>query len=511
MTATAELRGQDVVAAVPKGLLIDGEWVDPVTPRSLAVQNPATGEQLAVVADAGAQDADRALAAACAAAAGWARTAPRERAELLQRAFALTIARREQLALLISLEMGKPLAEARGEVDYGAEYLRWFAEEAVRIDGRVAHAPNGDGELLVTRGPVGPCLLITPWNFPLAMATRKLAPALAAGCTAILKPAAETPLTALAFADILCECGLPPGVVNVVVTAEPALTVGPLLGDRRLRKLSFTGSTAVGRRLVRDAAEQVLRVSLELGGNAPFLVLADADLDQALDAAMVAKMRNGGEACTAENRFLVHRSLADAFAHGLAERMAALVVGPGTQPGVEVGPLIHERQRAKVDELVRDAIARGATALTGGEPLAGPGAFYAPTVLHEVPHAARLLHEEIFGPVAPVVPFDDEAEAIRRANDTEYGLVAYVMSGDLAHGLRVAGRLETGMVAINRGVVSNPAAPFGGMKASGLGREGGAEGIDEYLETRYAALALPAWPGGRAVPGGPDAGRHERG
>jgi succinate-semialdehyde dehydrogenase/glutarate-semialdehyde dehydrogenase len=497
MSALAERSPRDVVAAVPTQLLIGGAWVDPTTPRTFAVEDPATGERLALVADADARDADRALAAASAAAGPWAATAPRERAELLQRAFALTRERREELALLITLEMGKPLHEARGEVDYGAEYLRWFAEQAVRIDGRVAHAPDGRGELLVTREPVGPCLLITPWNFPLAMATRKLAPALAAGCTAILKPAAETPLTALAFAAILCECGLPPGVVNVITTAQAGPTVGPLLGDRRLRKLSFTGSTAVGRRLVRDAADQLLRVSMELGGNAPFLVLEDADLDLALDAAMVAKMRNGGEACTAANRFLVHRSLADPFAHGLAGRMAALRVGHGTASGVAVGPLIHARQRAKVDELVRDALARGATLLTGGAPLDGAGAFYPPTVLNDVPHDARLLHEETFGPVAPIVPFDDERDAIRRANDTEYGLVAYVISSDLAHALRVARQLDTGMVGVNQGVVSNAAAPFGGVKASGLGREGGVEGIDEYLETRYAAFALPAWPGGR--------------
>jgi succinate-semialdehyde dehydrogenase/glutarate-semialdehyde dehydrogenase len=479
-----------VLEGLPSGLLIGGAWRAAEGGATFAVEDPATGETLARVADATPADGMAALDAAVAARAAWAATAPRERSEVLRRAFDAVIARRDDLALLMTLEMGKPLAEAHGEVTYGAEFLRWFSEEAVRVDGRLTRSPGGDAELLVTRQPVGPCLLITPWNFPLAMATRKVGPAVAAGCTVVLKPAEQTPLTALAFARIMLDAGLPAGVLNVITTSDAAPVVGPLMEDPRLRKVSFTGSTAVGRVLVRQSATNLLRTSMELGGNAPFLVFEDADVDAAVDGAMLAKMRNGGEACTAANRFYVHEAVADRFAAALAGRMRAVTVGRGTEDGVQLGPLIDEAQRSKVAELVADARARGAEVLTGGEPLDGPGYFYPPTVLAGTPPDAALLREEIFGPVAPIVTFADEGEAIAAANDTEYGLIAYVFTRDLARGLRVMNRLETGMVALNRGIVSNAAAPFGGVKASGLGREGGPEGIGEYLETRYAAFSL---------------------
>jgi succinate-semialdehyde dehydrogenase/glutarate-semialdehyde dehydrogenase len=475
---------------VPTGLLIGGEWRSAEGRRTFAVDDPATGETLAHVADASPADGLAALAAADAARELWAAAAPRERSEVLRRGFDAVMDRREELALLMVLEMGKPLAEARGEVTYAAEFLRWFSEEAVRIDGRLTRAPGGEAELLVTRAPVGPCLLITPWNFPLAMATRKVAPAVAAGCTAILKPAEQTPLSALAFAQIMLDAGLPAGVLNVVTTGSAPEVVRPLMEDARLRKVSFTGSTAVGRVLVQQSASRLLRTSMELGGNAPFLVFEDADVDAALDGAMLAKMRNGGEACTAANRFYVHEAVADRFAAGLAARMESLTVGRGTEAGVDVGPLIDQAQRDKVAALVDDARARGAEVLTGGEAPDGPGWFYPPTVLSATPADAQLLREEIFGPVAPIVRFTTEDEAIAAANDTEYGLIAYVYTADLRRGLRVMNRLETGMVALNRGIVSNAAAPFGGVKASGLGREGGREGIDEFLETRYASFTL---------------------
>jgi succinate-semialdehyde dehydrogenase / glutarate-semialdehyde dehydrogenase len=471
-------------------LLIGDRWTGAQDGGTLPVEDPATGEVITEVADATEADAVAALAAAHDAQAGWAATAPRERAEILRRAFEAVTARGEELSLLMTLEMGKPLAEARGELAYGAEFLRWFSEEAVRVAGRYALSPTGDSRMLVSRAPVGPCLLITPWNFPLAMATRKVAPAVAAGCTMVLKPAAQTPLTSLAFARIMLEAGLPPGVLNVVTTSSSGRTMAPLIADERLRKLSFTGSTEVGRTLVRASADRLLRTSMELGGNAPFLVFEDADLDRAVEGALLAKLRNGGEACTAANRLLVHASLADAFAGRLAERMRGLTVGRGTDPGVDIGPLIDAQQRAKVAELVDDAVDGGARVLCGGGAVDGPGYFFEPTVLAGPAPDAALLHEEIFGPVAPVVAFEDEAAAIASANATEYGLVAYVYTRDLERALRVADALETGMVGINRGVVSNAAAPFGGVKASGLGREGGAEGIGEYLETKYAAIAL---------------------
>jgi succinate-semialdehyde dehydrogenase / glutarate-semialdehyde dehydrogenase len=479
-----------VVDSVPTDLLIGGEWTPAEGDRTFRVEDPATGDVLAHVADASPADALAALAAADQAGDEWAGTPARERADVLRRAFDAVIERREELALLITLEMGKPLSEARSELVYGAEFLRWYSEEAVRIDGRYAPSPSGDSRILVSRRPVGPCLLITPWNFPLAMATRKVAPALAAGCTAVLKPAAQTPLTALALAQLMLDAGLPPGVLNVVPTSRAGETMSPLLQDGRLRKLSFTGSTAVGRRLLRQSADRVLRTSMELGGNAPFIVLEDADLDAAVDGALVAKMRNGGESCIAANRFYVHESLADPFAERLATRMDALVVGRGAEAGVQVGPLIDAAQRDKVAGLVDAARSGGANVLCGGESVDGPGYFYRPTVLAGAAPDAAILREEIFGPVAPIVTFADDDAAIALANDTEYGLVAYLYTRDLDRALRLMDRLETGMVGINRGVVSNAAAPFGGTKASGLGREGGREGIDEYLEPKYAAIAI---------------------
>jgi succinate-semialdehyde dehydrogenase/glutarate-semialdehyde dehydrogenase len=387
--------------------------------------------------------------------------------------------------------MGKPLAESRGEVAYAAEFLRWFSEEAVRIDGGYAVAPNGAGRFLITRQPVGPCLLVTPWNFPMAMGTRKIGPAVAAGCTMVVKPASQTPLSMLALAEILTEAGLPRGVLNVVTTSRPGQVMEPLIRDRRTRKLSFTGSTAVGRTLIEQSAEQVLRVSMELGGNAPFVVFGDADLEAAVDGAMLAKMRNIGEACTAANRFLVHSSVAGEFTERLAARMAALRVGRGTEDGVEVGPLIDGRAREKVTGLVAEAVGLGARVVSGGEPVDGPGHFFRPTVLADVPESARMTREEIFGPVAPISTFEDDAEALAMANDTDYGLVGYLYTRDLNRALVAAERLQTGMVGLNQGIVSNPAAPFGGVKHSGIGREGGRVGIDEFLETKYVALGLP--------------------
>ena len=390
----------------------------------------------------------------------------------------------------MTLEMGKPLKESKAEIAYGAEFFRWFSEESVRIAGRWSVAPNGATRLLTMKQPVGPCLMITPWNFPLAMGTRKIGPAIAAGCTMVMKPAALTPLTMLALTGILVEAGLPEGVLNVVTTSSTGEVMEPIIRDPRLRKLTFTGSTEVGRRLVEQSAEGLLRVSMELGGNAPFLVFADADLDAAVDGAMLAKMRNVGEACTAANRFLVHESVADEFSRRLAERMGALVVGRGTEDGVDVGPLVEGKQRDKVAELVDDAVQSGAELAVGGQAGQGAGYFYPPTVLTDVPHDARMFREEIFGPVAPVFTFDEDDKGIAMANDTEYGLVAYAYTQDVSRAITVAERLETGMVGLNQGVVSNPAAPFGGVKASGFGREGGAEGIEEYLETKYVGMAL---------------------
>jgi succinate-semialdehyde dehydrogenase/glutarate-semialdehyde dehydrogenase len=479
---------QDVVARVPKGLFIDGEWRDATGGQTLAVEDPSTTETLCEVADATPADAMAALDAAVAAQAAWAAHPPRERGEILRRAFEAVVARADELAVLMTLEMGKPVAESRAEVIYAAEFLRWYSEEAVRIEGRFATTATGQGRMLTMKQPVGPCLFITPWNFPLAMGTRKLGPAIAAGCTMVVKPAKQTPLSMLALAEILDEAGLPGGVLNVVTAHSAGETMSPLLADPRLRKLSFTGSTEVGRRLIAQAADNVLRVSMELGGNAPFLVFEDADVDEAVAGAMVAKMRNIGEACTAANRFYVHESIAGAFAEKLAEKMGAMKLGRGVEDGVTVGPLVDDAQRSKVRELVEDAVAKGATVAVGGAEGDGPGHFFQPTVLRDVPAHANLLSEEIFGPVAPIATFREEREAIAAANATEYGLVAYVFTKDLKRALRVVEGLETGMVGLNQGIVSNAGAPFGGVKQSGFGREGGHEGIEEYLATKYVAI-----------------------
>ncbi|UKA59964.1 NAD-dependent succinate-semialdehyde dehydrogenase [Arthrobacter sp. FW306-2-2C-D06B] len=490
MTVTAD-RESELLASVPTGLLINGQWLPAASGKTFDVEDPSTGKVLTSISDAGVEDGAAALDAAVAAQTSWARTAPRERGEILRRAFELVTARAEDFALLMTLEMGKPLAEARGEVAYGAEFLRWFSEEAVRVSGRYSAAPDGKNRILVQKKPVGPCLLITPWNFPLAMATRKIAPAVAAGCTMVLKPANLTPLTSLLFAQVMQEAGLPAGVLNVIQTSTAGAVTGPLIKDDRLRKISFTGSTAVGQALMREAADKVLRSSMELGGNAPFVVFEDADLDKAVEGAVAAKMRNMGEACTAANRFIVHDSIADAFADKFAAKISALNTARGTEPDSTVGPLIDGKARNGVHALVSDAVANGAIAVTGGAPVDGPGYFYQPTVLKNVSADARILKEEIFGPVAPIITFKSEDEAIKLANNTEYGLVAYVYTKDLNRGLRVSERIETGMLGLNAGVISNAAAPFGGVKQSGLGREGGFEGIEEYLTTQYVGIADP--------------------
>ncbi|WP_280294184.1 NAD-dependent succinate-semialdehyde dehydrogenase [Nocardia abscessus] len=476
------------IDTVPRGLFIDGQWR--ATARTLPVLDPATGAPLCAVADADPADGLAALDAACAAQPSWAATPPRERSDLLMRVHRALLAETDRLGLIATLEMGKPLAEARGEIAYAAEFFRWFAEEAVRLDGGYMPAPTGGSRFLVARQPVGPSLLITPWNFPVAMGARKIAPALAAGCTCVVKPAEQTPLSMLALAEVMAGAGLPAGVVNVITTADPAAVMTPLILDDRSRKLSFTGSTAVGKQLLAQCAQTVMRTSMELGGNAPLLVFDDADLDEAIEGALAAKMRNIGQACTAANRILVQRGVAAEFARRLADRMAALPMGRGTEPDVVVGPLIDGEAVAKVQRLVDDARARGATVLTGGTAQAGPGTFYPATVLADVPDDAELCHTEIFGPVAAIGVFDTEDEAVSRANDTPYGLVSYVFTENLRRGLRVCEALETGMVGLNQGVVSNPAAPFGGVKESGLGREGGLTGIDEFLETKYIGVRL---------------------
>lgn len=479
----------DLLGGAKADLFVDGTWRGASSGRRFVVADPATGEPLAQVADGDASDGSAALTAADRAQDSWAEVAPRDRAILLASAFDLVLKNTEAFSALITAEMGKSLTEARGEVAYGAEFLRWFAEEAVRIDGRTGTLPSGRLHMLVNRRPVGPCLLITPWNFPLAMATRKIAPALAAGCTAVVKPAELTPLTTLALAKVFEEVGLPPGVLNVVTTADPATATGHLLADPRLRKLSFTGSTAVGKRLLASAADGVLRCSMELGGSAPFVVFDDADLDAAVEGAIAAKTRNIGEACTAANRFLVQASVREEFVERFAASMDALVVGPGTDAGTDLGPLIDERSRRRVHGLVADAVADGARLVVGGELPDGPGHFYPPTVLDGVDAHSRVVTEEIFGPVAPVQSFVDEDDAARLANSTPYGLAAYVYTRDLDRTLRFVPRLQFGMVGVNTGVVSDPAAPFGGVKESGLGREGGREGIDEYLEHQYVGIA----------------------
>ena len=486
LTPDPKDRTMTLPAGTPTQQFIGGKWVDGAQ-GTFEVFNPSTGDVLCTVPRAGVDDVAAAVAAAADAQPAWSGAAPRDRAEVLRRAFELMTARTEEIAYLMSLEMGKSLTDARGEVAYAAEFFRWFSEEAVRVGGELRTAPSGANRILTLRRPVGVCLLLTPWNFPAAMATRKLAPALAAGCTVVLKPAEDTPLTALLLAQLLSDAGVPAGVVNVLTTDRPADLVTAALGDARVRKLSFTGSTGVGRVLLKQAADRIVNVSMELGGNDPFLVLEDADVDAAVEGAIVAKMRNGGQACTAANRFLVHEAIVEEFATKLAARMSGLRLGAGTDEGTEVGPMVNRKAVDGIADKVDRSVAAGATAVLGGTRPDGGGFFYPPTVLTDVPRESPVAVEEIFGPVAPIIAVRDDADAVALANGSEMGLTGYVYSRDLARGLRVCEQLELGMIGLNRGIVSDPAAPFGGVKQSGLGREGGYEGIDEYLETTYIA------------------------
>lgn len=486
------LNEKDLLAQVPTGLYIGGKWVQGHGGAPIAVEDPATGKILLEIANASAEDGLAALASAYETQSSWAKVAPRERAEILRRTFELVRERTEEFATLISLEMGKPIAEARGEVTYGNEFLRWFSEEAVRISGRYGSSPEGTGRMLITHRPVGVAFAITPWNFPLAMATRKIGPAIAAGCTMVIKPAELTPLTTLLFVKTLEEAGLPAGVINVITTSNSAETSAPIIADPRLRKITFTGSTQVGRKLLEQSAKQVLRTSMELGGNAPFLVFEDADLDAAVNGAMLAKMRNIGQACTAANRFIVHSSVAEEFGERLAVKLSALKLGRGVDPETTCGPVINEKARTNIQRLVDATVKEGASVVTGGESVEGDGYFFKPTVLQNVKPGSAILYEEIFGPVAPITSFETEEEAVALANDTEYGLVSYAFTQDLKRGLRLVESLDTGMTGLNTGLVSNAAAPFGGVKQSGLGREGGAEGIAEYLETKYVMTPDPS-------------------
>jgi succinate-semialdehyde dehydrogenase/glutarate-semialdehyde dehydrogenase len=486
------LTEQELVAKVPTKLYINGKWVDGHGTGLISVEDPATGKTITEIANANEVDGLLALSAASEAQEAWANTAPRERAEILRRTFDLVRARSEEFAMLISLEMGKPLAEARGEVTYGNEFLRWFSEEAVRISGRYGVSPEGTGRMLITQRPVGPAFAITPWNFPLAMATRKIGPAIAAGCTMVVKPAELTPLTTLLLAATLEEAGLPAGVINIITTKTSQATSAPIIADPRLRKITFTGSTEVGVRLLEQSAKQVLRTSMELGGNAPFLVFEDADIDAAVTGAMLAKLRNIGQACTAANRFIVHESIADEFAQKMATQMQQMPLGRGLDPETKIGPVINEKARENLLRLVNTTVAEGGGILTGGKAGSGAGYFFEPTVLVDVKPGSTILQEEIFGPVAPIVRFKTEDEAIRLANDTVYGLVSYAYTQDLKRGLRLVEKLDTGMTGLNTGLVSNAAAPFGGVKQSGLGREGGLEGINEYLETKYVMIPDPS-------------------
>jgi len=487
VTAADEKR---VLDAAPHQLFIGGEWRDSSNGKTLDVEDPSTAETLCAVADGTPEDAVAALDAACAAQASWAATPPRDRGEILRRTFEVMNERADDLALLMTLEMGKPIAESKSEIVYAAEFLRWFSEQAVRIDGRYAVNPNGSGRLLTMKAPIGPCLLITPWNFPAAMGTRKIGPAVAAGCTMVVKPAQQTPLSMLALASIMQEVGLPDGVLNVITSHSAAAVTGPLFDDPRLRKMSFTGSTPIGKMLMEQASKRLIKCSMELGGNAPYIVFDDANLDEAVDQALIAKMRNGGESCVAANRFLVHEAVATEFAARLSEKLGAMKVGRGTEEGVQLGPLIDAKQRDKVAELVDDAVGKGAKVMTGGETVGDRGYFYAPTVLSGINPDADLLREEIFGPVAPVATFSTEDEVIEAANATDFGLVAYLFTRDIKRAFRVSEALEVGMLGLNRGLVSNAAAPFGGVKESGFGREGGLEGIDEYVTTKYVAVDL---------------------
>jgi succinate-semialdehyde dehydrogenase/glutarate-semialdehyde dehydrogenase len=485
------LSEQDLLAKVPTGLYIGGKWVNG-SGDLIEVEDPATGKTLLEIANASAEDGLAALTSADETQASWAKVPPRERAELLRRTFELVRERSEDFATLISLEMGKPIAEARGEVTYGNEFLRWFSEEAVRISGRFGTSPEGTGRMLVAQRPVGPAFAITPWNFPLAMATRKIGPAIAAGCTMVVKPAELTPLTTLLLVKTMEEAGLPAGVINVITTSTSAATSAPIIADNRLRKITFTGSTQVGRKLLEQSAQRILRTSMELGGNAPFLVFEDADIDAAVNGAMLAKMRNIGQACTAANRFIVHDSVADDFAAKLGERMGALKLGRGVDAETTCGPVINEKARENMQRLVDATVAEGGDIVVGGESGSGDGYFFKPTVLANVKPGSTILNEEIFGPIAPIVRFKTEEEGVRLANDTEYGLVSYAFTEDLKRGMRLIESLDTGMTGLNTGLVSNAAAPFGGVKASGLGREGGAEGIHEYLETKYVMIPDPS-------------------
>lgn len=478
----------EIIRNVPTGLWIGGEWLDGSDGARIAINDPATETVIAEVASATAEDVVKAIDAAEAAAAGWAAESPRQRAEVLRKAFELITERREEIAVIISREEGKTRAEALGEIAYAAEFFRWYSEEASRILGSISRGPAGANNVLVQHHPVGIALLITPWNFPAAMATRKIAPALATGCTVILKPASETPLTALALAEIYAEAGVPPGVVNVISSNRSSIVSETALSDDRVRKISFTGSTEVGRILLAKASEKVVNCSMELGGNGPFIVLEDADMDNAVESAIVAKMRNAGESCIAANRFSVHRSRVEEFSTRLAEEMSKLKVGPGLEDGVDVGPLVNAETRDKVKQLVDDAVAGGARVLAGGNAPDRPGFYYEPTVITDIDPAAEIANTEIFGPVATIFAFDDEDEAIAWANDTIFGLAAYVCGRDVARATRVAGRIEAGMVGVNRGFISDPSAPFGGMKQSGIGREGSQDGIREFLETQYIAV-----------------------
>ena len=489
--ATTTDQERAALRRAPPKLYIDGQWRDAAGGETLGVEDPSTGETLTEVADATPEDAKAALGAATGAQAGFAAMAPRERGEILRHAYEVINERVDDLALLMTLEMGKTLAESKAEIAYAADFFHWFAGEATRIDGGYKVAEKAPSQrVLVLRQPVGPCIFITPWNFPMAMGTRKIGPAVAAGCTMVMKPAKQTPLSMLALAAILEECGLPPGVLNVVTARSSGPIMEPLIRDPRTRKLSFTGSTAVGRTLIEQSAQQVLRISMELGGNAPFVVFEDADLDAAVEGAVIAKMRNVGEACTAANRFHVHEAVAEEFGRRLAERMGAMKVGRGTEDGVEVGPLIDDDQRGKVEELTQDAVDKGARVLAGGERLDGHGYFFEPTVLGDIADDARILREEVFGPVAPIKSFASDDEAVEAANAAEFGLVSYVYTQHLQRAIRVCERLESGMVGLNQGMVSNAGAPFGGIKHSGVGREGGHEGIQEYLETQYVAMTV---------------------
>ena len=487
----SDTRETDLLGHVPDGLYIGGQWRPATGGRTFAVTDPSTGETVKEIADASVEDGVAALDAASEAFPSWSTTPARHRAEILRRAFDLLMERKDDFALLMTIEMGKPLKESAGEVTYGGEFLRWFSEEAAHVQGRYGANPEGTGRMIVTQHPVGPCYLITPWNFPLAMATRKIAPALAAGCTVVVKPASQTPLTTSLFVQLLEDAGVPAGVVNVINTSTSGPVSEAIISDPRLRKLSFTGSTSVGQKLLEQAATGVLRTSMELGGNAPFIVFEDADLDKAVEGALAAKFRNIGEACTAANRFIVHSSIAEEFARRITDRVRDFHTGRGTEAGVTVGPLIDERAVEKVSELVRDAVANGATLHIGGAVLERPGTFFAATVLSDVRPGSQILREEIFGPVVAIVSFTEEDDAVRLANDTEFGLISYVYTQNLARGQRMIERLETGMIGLNVGVVSNPAAPFGGWKLSGLGREGGAEGIHEYLQTKYTLTPDP--------------------